>query len=122
MVRFNTELAERVIGQIEAHPEEWDQRFWRTKRDCGTTFCFAGWAVQLTANDLGLSYEHVREAHGGGSDLRAAQELLGLTSTQSCELFIDSIDVGHRSTGPLNSIELLDHVKGLVKKYANGES
>ena len=121
MTQFNTELAERVIGQIEAHPEEWDQRYWRVRRDCGTTFCFAGWAIQLTANDLGLSYGDVLAANGG-SDMFTAQALLGLTSEQSTELFIDSIDVGHRPGGLLNSTELLDHVKGLVKKYANGES
>lgn len=40
----NAELAYRVLDQIDAHPELWDQAVW----DCGTTACFAGWAVRLS--------------------------------------------------------------------------
>lgn len=33
----------RVIDQINAHPESWDQSVWH----CGTKHCFAGWAQIL---------------------------------------------------------------------------
>lgn len=40
----NAELAYRVLDQIDAHPETWNQGIW----DCGTAACFAGWAVRLS--------------------------------------------------------------------------
>lgn len=47
---FNKELANRVLEQIEAHPETWDQSEWAcfSDNECGTSHCFAGWAVMLT--------------------------------------------------------------------------
>jgi hypothetical protein len=40
----NAALAYAVLDQIDAHPEQWDQATW----DCGTSACFAGWAVRLS--------------------------------------------------------------------------
>jgi hypothetical protein len=40
----NAELAWRVLDQIDAHPETWNQATW----DCGTSADFAGWAVRLS--------------------------------------------------------------------------
>lgn len=40
----NAELAYRVLDQIDAHPETWNQHEW----DCGSAACFAGWAVRLS--------------------------------------------------------------------------
>ncbi|MGL5937068.1 MAG: hypothetical protein ACRCZI_15765 [Cetobacterium sp.] len=34
----------KVLAQIEAHPETWNQKMWH----CGTTHCFAGWAQVLS--------------------------------------------------------------------------
>jgi hypothetical protein len=40
----NAELAYKILDQIDAHPETWNQGTW----DCGTAACFAGWAVRLS--------------------------------------------------------------------------
>jgi hypothetical protein len=51
----NADLAYRVLDQIDAYPETWDQSTW----DCGTSACFAGWAVRLSGwkvnTDQGIS-------------------------------------------------------------------
>lgn len=44
----NAELLRRVIAQIEAHPELWDQTWWREEKPCGTAYCFAGWTAILS--------------------------------------------------------------------------
>jgi len=46
----NAQLAYRVLDQIDAHPELWDQGVWiiRKNGDCGTAGCFAGWACLLS--------------------------------------------------------------------------
>jgi hypothetical protein len=41
---MNRENYRKVLDQIEAHPETWNQSFWH----CGTTHCFAGWAQILS--------------------------------------------------------------------------
>lgn len=53
----NAELAYAVLDQIDAHPESWDQLTW----DCGTTACFAGWAVRLSG---GSSVDGVHVSSG----------------------------------------------------------
>lgn len=44
---INTELLKKTLAHIEAHPSEWTQERWITKTDCGTSYCFAGWALTL---------------------------------------------------------------------------
>jgi hypothetical protein len=50
----NVELLKRTLQHIEDHPESWDQTAWVTPEDfrtddgCGTAYCFAGWAVELS--------------------------------------------------------------------------
>lgn len=51
----NTDLLRRTLTQIEAHPETWDQKNWGIETDCGTAYCFAGWAVVLS--DLPLDWD-----------------------------------------------------------------
>lgn len=48
MTAPNAELAYRVLDHIDAHPETWDQSSWV----CGTTACFAGWAVRLSGAEI----------------------------------------------------------------------
>ena len=45
-IEFDPELPRKIVAQIEAHPETWDQGSWHSS--CGTKHCIAGWAVQLT--------------------------------------------------------------------------
>lgn len=83
MTAPNAALAYRVLDHIDAHPESWNQgRWW-----CGTSGCFAGWAVQLSGEKMsGLNFVRV-----GPDELdvvhigeRAAQ-LLGFESTMALD-------------------------------------
>lgn len=47
-IKPNAELAYAVLDHIDAHPDEWDQRRWA----CGSTACFAGWAVRLSGEEI----------------------------------------------------------------------
>lgn len=52
MTAPNAELAYRVLDHIDAHPEQWFQNDWAHKNECGTSYCFAGWAVLLAGREL----------------------------------------------------------------------
>jgi len=47
-------LAAKVLAQLEAHPETWDQEVWHS--ECQTSHCLAGWAVVL-AGEAGTAAE-----------------------------------------------------------------
>lgn len=36
-----------ALAHIEAHPKEWDQRFWIRRTECGTACCLAGTVALL---------------------------------------------------------------------------
>lgn len=65
----NAELAYKVLDHIDAHPDSWDQSSWV----CGTTACFAGWAVRLSGATI--------DGQGGsdGEVVDGPPELVGLT-------------------------------------------
>lgn len=83
---LNEKLIACVLEHIETHREEWDQSEWLRVRGnesnewCGTTGCFAGWAVALStpANQWPPSTMYVR---------RDAARLLGITDEESLRLF-----------------------------------
>jgi len=62
LLRINAELLLRVLKQIKATPERWQQKAWVTlplplsPELCGTKFCFAGWAAYFSgyAHEWGL--------------------------------------------------------------------
>jgi len=92
----NLPLLNKVRDHIGAHPETWNQRHWRTVTDCGTSYCFAGWAAyfdgavwanSVTENDLLF----------GDTAARWARDALGLTDMEAAWLFtasnrLDDID------------------------------
>lgn len=113
----NNELLDAVMNKIESEPYNWDQDVWRTDGkvetdsegrtyqpvDCGTSFCFAGWACQLGpeptvwfdtmclyANESD-NFEMVRERKEGGQKTvgpeARAQRLLDLDADQADLLF-----------------------------------
>lgn len=77
MTAPNAQLAYRVLDVIDADPKAWDQNFW--VKDCGTTFCFAGWALVLTGHSLKPADEGQwldgYQVAGGEVRDRAAREL-----------------------------------------------
>lgn len=45
----NQHLILWVLDAIDANPDRWDQTVYReTNTGCGTSFCFAGWACELS--------------------------------------------------------------------------
>jgi hypothetical protein len=45
---FNADLARRTLAAIENDPAHWNQKAWiSSSPECGTAYCFAGWAVKL---------------------------------------------------------------------------
>lgn len=103
---INVPLLTQTLAHIEANPSEWDQTWYR----CDTGMCFAGWAAQLAGGkwhtsdpDLFDDLDSYLIAEPGddpatttlvdGSGVRVvfaptrARRLLGLSSSQACELF-----------------------------------
>jgi hypothetical protein len=88
MPELNEKLIACVLRHIEANPDEYDQNTWCSLRDaahdqsyCGTTACFAGWAVLLSRD---VSEWAAPRQH----DIRhEAQRLLGLTDYEAGTLF-----------------------------------
>ena len=110
---LNTDLLDLVYKTIEADQSHWDQNHWRTGDDptvtvngqrelqvtCGTSFCFAGWAVQL-GSEHKPRWANVVFLRADPEDDRAdvvpgaiiavddrARRLLGLTAFQAASLF-----------------------------------
>ena len=97
--RPNFELVDKIFEEIERKPWKWDQKsfvkpggepiiFGRqlSINECGTTFCFAGFALLLTDNldEFGL----VEMAGHDRSDYEsAAIEILGITDAQADKIF-----------------------------------
>lgn len=74
------QLAKAVVNQILAHPETWNQRSWCNKNECGTQYCFAGWAVVLA----GLTFSKA-------SVKADAMDVLGITDCEAQTLFAVSV-------------------------------
>lgn len=99
---------EAVLGKIKADPEHYDQGMWARKDACGTTYCFAGWAIELYGKDQyewAFGYRSVtgkvrdpqladwawgvidRETGAYREAPDVARELLGLTRGQADRIF-----------------------------------
>jgi hypothetical protein len=82
----NHSLFVQVLAQIEREPRTWDQGMWATRRECGTSYCFAGHACVLTGHEFrffeGIPYGDERETssilRNGRDVVSLAVELLGL--------------------------------------------
>lgn len=122
----NIELLDKVLNHIQAQPYTWDQDVWRTfgndtnfktvtddnkskdvlAVDCGTSFCFAGWACQLSnepaewhSKTTLYANEADIEQHGDEVDTAGgfkviepgyrAQRLLGLDNDQAEAMFAE---------------------------------
>lgn len=48
----NLERLKLLRETVIANPDKWEQRNWAKKTECGTTLCFAGWAVTLKGEEL----------------------------------------------------------------------
>jgi hypothetical protein len=87
-----------VLDRIEADPEHWNQSSWSGLGECGTTMCFAGWACKLEGLKLAVEVDGGTADRGSLASGRAisttAEEILGLTSNEAYNLFIETIHTG----------------------------
>lgn len=104
---LNEALIREVVAYIRLHRGEWDQADFvaYTADGCGTTHCFAGWALRLSGFGIGKDGdfiapegyevpEHARTSHWDGrKDPRVvnpdfmAQILLGFDDRQAHRVF-----------------------------------
>lgn len=96
---LNVPLITKVMDRIEAHPQEHDQSTWASRTACGTTYCFAGHAVEMTLPETGwflfgaAGSEAITDAYEVRIGLETvpipvrARELLGLTGGEALALF-----------------------------------
>lgn len=123
MPKKNFELMHKVLDQIEAHPETWDQENWAKKLNCGTSYCFAGNALVIAYPNGHFKWEKAWDAAWGrdadeegqvGYEFRrphrsyepvetAAQRILGLYDDEATSLFAD--------------INGLDHIKTIISEW-----
>lgn len=102
----NLELILDTLAAIERDPASWRQGAWAVRTECGTAYCFAGHAVNLSGVELGWDradrvygpltlesdeFADVLEAAVFAADGRFvydhARHVLGLTSGQAGNLF-----------------------------------
>ena len=110
----NFPLLYKTLEYIESHPEEWEQGVWSMKTECGTKFCFAGWAVMLSQPQAMLMPTNVNypmDVRLENGEYRTipdlAREELGLANFESDVLF-----------GGGNSLaQLREIVEGLDRMY-----
>lgn len=96
---YNTDLLMQVREQIVTEPETHRQGVWavaqsdpRKGGDCGTAYCVAGWAAvldgqQLDWDEIGNGEWDASLIVGGALISDHAQDALGLTYTEQCQLF-----------------------------------
>lgn len=77
---INSDLMQRVLKQIEEHPETWFQSCW--VNECGTVACFAGWACLLAGHS-----PQEMEPWAGDDVGDEAERLLGLDEEDGDRLF-----------------------------------
>ncbi|MHB1952357.1 MAG: hypothetical protein ACYCOU_01295 [Sulfobacillus sp.] len=73
----------KVLTQIKAHPETWNQLYWHLATDCGASHCFAGWAQVLA---MRLDPDRVPYGVKEHASVTATR-WLGLTESEADYLF-----------------------------------
>lgn len=92
------DLVHHVRNHIGDNRDQWDQQCWSESTACGTTFCFAGFAViasggEMVYRDCGIAGTCV-DANGVDQVIETyAAELLGLDEDQACRLFFSPTDI-----------------------------
>ena len=95
---FNADLARRTLAAIEANPDRWNQKHWIIETDCGTAFCFAGWAAAL---HNGTEPGHTDPIRG------IAENALGLGGDH----------LTYAASALFHSANTLDDLRGIVNDY-----
>jgi len=96
----NDDLAYQTLDKIREDPDSWDQLFYF----CGSTACYAGWALYLDAANHGRKLNPMEIADPAVD----AAELLGWSNSDAATVF-------QSATGDFAELERL------VKNVLNGE-
>lgn len=91
----NLPLLRKILSHIDAHPDEWYQKFWARRAvaesSCGTAFCIAGHAVVMAGGLprwTGDQASNVTMPDGTSASINAAAaHLLGLKMEDADQLF-----------------------------------
>jgi hypothetical protein len=92
--RPNMPKIRRILRDIDANPETWNQEFYGHKTACGTSFCIAGHAVNNEGIGMAWAKHDCEPFSFGASDTtdhrsiaEVAQDILGLTYSERSDLF-----------------------------------
>lgn len=97
----NTELAYKILDEIDANPRSWDQSTWFGHRwwRCGTTACFAGHACLLSGDKPdwdaridGTTGWVITEGQVHRPVMSRAMDLLDISWAQADRLFSSRLD------------------------------
>jgi hypothetical protein len=110
----NLDLLKEIHQKITTTPEGWDQEVWAAQRECGTSYCIAGWACVLSGYKV--NFENAEPDFYGGREVTTldngeyidakASELLGLDDWQANVLF-------YSTSNPV----ALERLEAMIKDY-----
>jgi hypothetical protein len=92
----NMPLLRRILHQIDEHPETYEQSVYASDSPCGTSYCVAGHAAVMSGakpywqrlDPLSTEpYFRADETEDGEMIRVVAQQALGLTDDEACQLF-----------------------------------
>lgn len=91
----NLDLLKEIHQKITTTPEGWVQETWAMQKECGTSYCIAGWACVLSGYEV--NFENVEPDSYGEQEVSylangecidsKGKELLGLDDWQANSLF-----------------------------------
>lgn len=89
----NKELLHETMDAVLANPDLHNQANWAIATDCGTAYCFAGWACKLMGHEADrehLLLDGVASSTEDGYDIQnLATDLLGLDWYSAEQLFAE---------------------------------
>lgn len=92
---MNITLAQRVLDQIDAHPELHSQSSFKSNTECGTRHCIAGWTLELADTHYHWESWQCDAVREDGKEVEIdteAAELLGIPPEEAYQLFYDFED------------------------------
>lgn len=126
----NVPLFRKVVEHIEAHPNEWNQDWWVHQHGgveegeiCGTTFCFAGWALKLTGHNLHEETRLFKDQYGDYSRRCTVLDGNVVNNDQvvaaACEeLGVDPSDIAPFFYGEVNTpAEVREDITTILRHY-----
>jgi hypothetical protein len=110
----NLDLLKKIHERIITVPEEWDQDTWAAHRECGTSYCIAGWACVLSGYKVDFD---TRATHYSDNDVEAAYLTTGedIADKGAALLDLDEYDTGNLFYCT-NNAAALDRLENLIRK------